>query len=111
MKLKLNNKYIEIKDIKKSSGVIGLMFSRREKAPILLFEKSKNLAIHSFFVFFPFLCLWLDDKNSVVEFKIVRPFSHYEKTSKDFSKIVEIPINRRHHNIVTFIVGERFKNK
>lgn len=83
----------------------GLMFSRREKAKILLFENAKNIGIHSFFVFFDFIILWLDDRNNVVEWKIVRPFSVYEKSKRPFSKIIEIPINRRYHSIVDVIVG------
>lgn len=89
----------------------GLMFTRREKADILLFENAKKVGIHSFFVFFPFLCLWLDDKNNVVEWKIVKTFSVYEKSKYQFTKIVEIPVSRRYHSLVTFIVGERFKKR
>ena len=89
------------------------MFRRREKSPILLFNLKKPIAIHSFFVFFPFLALWLDNKNNVVEWKIVKPFSIHEKSKKHFSSIIEIPLSRRYHYLVKFIVGmpsaERFK--
>ena len=89
----------------------GLMFRSKEKAPILLFNISRKEAIHSYFVFFKFLILWLDKDNNVVDWKVVKPFSLYEKSSHHFSKIIEIPISRRYFNIVKFIVGERFKKK
>jgi uncharacterized membrane protein (UPF0127 family) len=87
----------------------GLMFKSKEKSQILLFDNADNYAIHSFFVFFDFLILWLDDKNKVVEWRIVKPFSVYEKSKKQFSRIIEIPINRRYYGIVNVVVGERFK--
>ncbi|MFH1365099.1 MAG: hypothetical protein ABIH28_00755, partial [archaeon] len=39
----------------------GLMFTRKEKARVLLFDFKKpvKIAIHSYFVFFPFLAVWL----------------------------------------------------
>ena len=100
---------IEVKKVGFFAKFKGLMFSRREKSPILLFDNCKNTSIHSFFVFFPFLCLWLDNTYHVVGWKIVKPFSVYEKLNKPFSKIIEIPVNRRYHSIVSVIVGERFK--
>ena len=55
----------------------GLMFSRKEKAKILLFEFSRpvRLAIHSLFVFFPFIAIWIGDDGKIIEVKKVKPFS------------------------------------
>jgi len=114
LKLKIGGKVVGINGVKNlsTSGKFkGLMFSRREKSRALLFEFKKPASIHSFFVFFDFLILWMDNKNNVVEWKIVKPFSWYEKSSRKFTKIIEIPVNQKYHSIVTFIVGERFKKK
>ena len=75
---------------------IGLMFSRREKAEDLIFRfrNEQKIAIHSFFVFFPFVALWLNKKNEVVDLKIVEPFTSYVSSSEKSVALVEIPINR-----------------
>ena len=83
---------------------IGLMFSQRETAENLLFsfKKKQNIAIHSFFVFYNFLAVWLDRKNNVVDIKIVKPFSPCVSPSRNTFKLVEIPINRNNRNIISF---------
>lgn len=88
---------------------IGLMFSRREKAKALLFDFSGRgkYALHSFFVFFPFIALWLDGKNRVVELRIVGPFSFGIKPKKPFSKVVEIPLNQHYKGRIKKLVGKR----
>jgi len=90
----------------------GLMFQKKENASALLFDFSgrKRLALHSFFVFFPFLAIWLDDKNKILEFRIIKPFSFNVLSKKPFSKIVEVPINLKYQKIIEKLVGkERFK--
>jgi uncharacterized membrane protein (UPF0127 family) len=112
IEIKLKNKKLLVNNVRKAGAFgkfRGLMFRRVEKAPILLFDKSENASIHSFFVFFRFVCVWLDEKNNVVECRIVEPFEYYVKPNVKFSKILEVPINRRYDSIVTFLVGERFK--
>jgi len=104
-------KTLEIANVKLMKGlnnIRGLMFRKKENSPALLFNL-KNESIHSLFVFFDFLVLWLDDKNNVVDWKVVRPWRFHVKSDKEFSKILEIPVNRRYHSIVSFVVGERFK--
>jgi uncharacterized membrane protein (UPF0127 family) len=88
---------------------IGLMFQKRENAHALLFDFTgrKRLALHSFFVFFPFLAIWLDDKNRVLEIMRVNPFSFNIYSKKPFSKIVEIPINHKYSKIIENLVGKR----
>lgn len=81
----------------------GLMFRRRETAPALLlfdFKKSHKAKIHSFFVFFPFVAVWLDNKNRIVEFRIIPPWKFCVFPQKKFSRLVEIPINRKYRNVV-----------
>lgn len=82
----------------------GLMFSRRETAKNLLFNcrAKQKLAIHSFFVFYNFLAVWLDEKNNVVDLKIVKPFTLCVSPSRNAFKLVEIPINRKNKNIISF---------
>ena len=55
----------------------GLMFTRKNEAEILIFKfrKPTRLAIHSFFVFFPFMAIWLDEKGRIIEKKKIQPFS------------------------------------
>lgn len=115
MIIKIKNKKINLGDVRKVSGLeegIGLMFSRREKARILLFEfqKPTKLRIHSLFVFFPFIAIWLDKENKVVDIKKVNPFTFAVSSKKPFFRLVEIPINKRYEGLVsTFIDDERFK--
>lgn len=77
----------------------GLMF-RTKNTPNLLFDFPGNWALTSSFVFFPFLALWLDEKNKVMEWKIIRPFRFCVKPRKRFSKLVEIPINRKNKRLI-----------
>ena len=112
LKIFLGGRSILVKDIKLARGFMifkGLMFSKKDKASALLFNIKGS--IHSYFVFFDFLILWLDESNKIVDWKIIKPFSFYEKTDKKFSKILEIPISRRYFKYVKFVVGERFKKK
>ena len=92
----------------------GLMFSQREKAEVLIFGFSKptRLAIHSFFVFFPFIALWLNDKKELLEFKIVKPWTFHVTPKQDFSTLIEIPMNKNNKELIKIIfssTGERFK--
>lgn len=87
----------------------GLMFSRKNSADILLFKfkKPTRLAIHSFFVMFPFLAIWLDSDGKIIEIKRIHPFSPYILPHKEFSSFIEIPINEKNKKIIDDI--ERFK--
>ena len=87
----------------------GLMFTRKNEAEILIFKfrKPTRLAIHSFFVFFPFMAIWLDEKGRITEKKKIQPFSPYIIPRKDFKTFIEIPLSRKYMKIVDDI--ERFK--
>lgn len=88
---------------------VGLMFSKKDHAGALLFEfdNETTVAMHSLFVFFPFLAIWLNGKNTVVEMRIVEPFSLSISPKKSFSKVIEIPVNRNYKEIIQNIVGKR----
>lgn len=86
------------------------MFSQREEADALLFDFNKptRMAIHSLFVFFSFVSVWLDDKNNVIELRKVKPFTFFVRPQKNFHKLVEIPINNKYKEKFSSII-ERFK--
>jgi len=87
----------------------GLMFRKKEKARALLFvfDKSTRMAIHSFFVFFPFVAIWLDDKNEIIEKKFIRPFRLFIKPKKPFHKLLEVPINKKYQRKILNLVDKR----
>jgi uncharacterized membrane protein (UPF0127 family) len=80
----------------------GLMFSLRERAAILLFDfkKRQEIMIHSLFVFYPFIAVWLDGRNNVVDLKIVKPFTFCVCPGKSAYKLVEIPINKPNKKLI-----------
>jgi uncharacterized membrane protein (UPF0127 family) len=109
--IKYKSSNIKIKNVKKLSEFgkgIGLMFHSREKCPAMLFEfrKPTKMKIHSLFVFFRFAAIWLDDKNRVIEKKIVKPFRLSVSCKKSFYKLVEIPLNSEYKNNIK----QLFKN-
>jgi hypothetical protein len=83
----------------------GLMFSKEETAKILAFrfKKRSYLSIHSFFVFFPFIAVWTDDKNNILCWKIVKPFRFYVPgPARGFFNLIEIPMIKKHYKVVNF---------
>lgn len=108
MEINFKGKEIEISEVKECNWfekIIGLMFCRREKANALVFSfnKQTKMAIHSFFVFFPFFAVWLDDKNKVMETKKIKPFRLRESPTNSYYKLVEIPINKKYRKILEFL--------
>lgn len=95
---------IEAEDCNFFKKFSGLMFSRREKAGILLFnfEGKQKIAIHSFFVFYPFIAVWLDKTNKIADLKVVKPFTFCASPKKSCFKLVEIPINKKNKKFVGF---------
>ncbi len=103
---------LEVHKVSEFKKGIGLMFSRRKKAKILLFEfkKPTKLKIHSLFVSFPFLAIWLDKRNSILEKKIIKPWQIAIKPKKYFYKLIEIPINNKNRKILkTLVDNKKFK--
>ena len=110
MIVKYKNKKIkvEVKKVSELGKISGLMFRTRETKNLLfIFRKKTNIKIHSFFVFFKFLGVWLDEKNEVIECKIIKPFSFGYSPKKSFVKLVEIPANEKNKKIIAFFVGKK----
>ena len=113
MKIIYYNKKIKL-DAKKVSffaKFIGLMFKSSNTENLLFeFKDNSKAGLHSFFVFFPFLVLWLGRGNKVVDYKVCLPFRWRISTEKPFVKVIELPFNNKNRKIVDFFVGkERFK--
>lgn len=89
------------------------MFSQKDKARILLFsfKRKQKIAIHSFFVLYPFIAVWLDDKNKVADLKIVQPFESFVSPRKKVFKLVEVPINKKNKKITKFFGVPSIKNR
>jgi uncharacterized membrane protein (UPF0127 family) len=110
MKIYLNKKPISV-SVEKTDffgKIHGLMF-RTSKTNSLLFEfkQKESYAIHSFFVFFPFLALWLDEKNNVKEYNFVKPFTFLIKPQTPPRKLIEIPLNEKNNRIIKLFVDKR----
>jgi len=83
----------------------GLMFKSRKKAQALLFkfDKSSKIKIHSFFVFFPFVAVWLDSEGKIIEIRKIKPFTPSVSAEKPCSKIIEIPMNKKYSDVVKLL--------
>ncbi|MBX4196100.1 DUF192 domain-containing protein [Candidatus Pacearchaeota archaeon] len=110
MKLYYDKKYVEVQ-VKKLSFLgraTGLMFKTPSTENLLFdFSRDSKASITSWFVFFPFLAVWLDDKNNILEWKLVDPFVFRIVPRNLFRRLVEIPINKNNEKIIKFIVGKR----
>jgi uncharacterized membrane protein (UPF0127 family) len=106
--IKHNLRNIEIQNVKKLSEIgkiSGLMFHCRKKCPAMLFEfkRPTRMSIHSLFVFFKFAAVWLDDKNRIIDLKMVKPFRFSVSCKEPFNKLLEIPLNREYHEKVKIL--------
>lgn len=111
IKIGFHNLIFEL-SVKKLKGLekgIGLMFSLRKRAKALLFEfnNPQKINLHSLFVFFPFLVLWLDKENNVLDFKMAKPFRFNISSTKPYSKIIEIPLNSKYRNLIKILVERK----
>lgn len=108
--LKYKNKKIEI-EAKKCNlfqKAIGLMFkSKNTHALLFEFNNPSKELLHSFFVFFPFLAIWLNEKNQILEIQKISPFRPHISIKKPFSKIIEIPLNKKYQKQIKILVGEQ----
>ncbi len=90
--IKYKNKKVKAKVCNWFQKISGLMFKSRKTEPLLFeFSKPARRAIHSYFVFFPFIAVWYN-KNKIVEVKKVKPFTLHVKPKKPFTKLLEIPL-------------------
>lgn len=99
---------VNVKEMSFFGKAIGLMFSSKEKAKPLLFNfyDLSGESIHSLFVFYPFLAIWIDENNSVIDAEIVKPWRFSVKPEKKFVKLIEIPFNKKYSELIDVIVGE-----
>lgn len=108
MNIKKEGRKIDIGKVKKVNWfgkVVGLMFCRRERADSLLFEFKRltKMKIHSHFVFFPFLAIWLDKDDEILALKEVKPFKINVGIRKSYSKLLEIPINNKNKYLLEVV--------
>lgn len=93
------DKIPELKEMKEIHGFFqearGLMFRTRKNARALLFhfENPVKLKIHSCFVWFSFIAIWIDENNKIIQKKIIRPWKISIVPKVPFKKLIEIPIN------------------
>jgi len=108
MKIIFNGKRIDVsaKKVGSFGKIRGLIFSRGFDNLLFEFDKDVKIGIHSWFVFFPFLAVWLDSKDSVVDVKVVRPFSSYISPKKYFRKLLEIPMSETNEKLVKLLVDK-----
>ena len=103
--INFHNKRILIPNVKKLSGFqkgIGLMFRRKENCSALLFEFKKPVKISftSWFVFFPFLMIWFNETNEVINIKKISPFTFHIPSLKPCRKVLEVPFNSDYEEII-----------
>ena len=108
MKIKIKDLFLDVKKCNGLHRVKGLMFSRKEKAKALLFDfnKPSRITIHSLFVFFPFVVVWLDSKGKVIVIRKIKPFTLSVSIKKPYSRIIEIPMNKKYSDVVKLLVGD-----
>jgi uncharacterized membrane protein (UPF0127 family) len=98
---------VSVRKVSSLEKITGLMLRKKTTNNLLFsFDKKTSIKIHSLFVFFNFLAIWLDNKNKVIDFKIVKPFTFAVKPRKPFRKLIELPINAKNKKILCFFVDK-----
>ena len=108
MEITIKNSEKRIKlPIKMASGISrygGLMFKSIDSCNLLFdFKRDVKIAFHSILVFFPFILIWLDERNNVLEYRRVEPFTWYIFPRKPFRKVLEIPLNNANNKVLSLI--------
>ena len=98
---------LDVKELSLLGKFWGLMFSRRENARALLFDfgKSGFWSIHSLFVFYDFIAIWIGENGKVVGVEKVKPWKFRVVPKKKVVKLIEIPCNKKYSEIVFFLDG------
>lgn len=106
-----NSINIPVRELKTlGAKTLGLMFRNKDYDNLYFdFGYKSRHAIHSFFVFFDFLAIWLNEKNNVVSWEIVRPFNALVQPKKPCRKLIEVPLNKKNKRILAFFVEKRRK--
>ena len=95
---------VNAKECNNFERILGLMFKSKNKAEALLFSFNKpvNLGIHSFFVFFPFVAVWLDEEDNAIDVKEIKPFTMSAEAKRPYRKLLEIPMNEQYRKKLDF---------
>jgi uncharacterized membrane protein (UPF0127 family) len=104
--LKSNGKLLEIpaKKCNALQKISGLMFKTKDTQALLFeFSSPTKMAIHSFFVFFPFYAIWLGENNKIIDIKKVKPFSFHIRPKKSFLRLLELPINNKYKEFIELL--------
>jgi len=75
----------------------GLMFRRKSKPLLFIFNSKKRRAIHSFFCK-PFVAVWFND-SKIIDIKIIRKWKLSIKPAEKFDKLLEIPSENKEFDI------------
>lgn len=98
---------LEVKECKGIRKFTGLMFkSKNTSALFFSFEKPSQMKIHSMFVFFDFVAVWLDEDDDIIDVQRVKPWRiSVLPKGKFYTKLIEIPVNERYQKVIQFLVG------
>src|SRR3989344_3488609 len=75
----------------------GLMFRRKSKPLLFIFNSKKLRTIHSFFCK-PFVAVWFND-SKIIDIKILRKWRLNIKPVEKFDKLLEIPSENKEFDI------------
>jgi uncharacterized membrane protein (UPF0127 family) len=82
----------------------GLMFRKKSKPLLFIFDKENKRAIHSLFCI-PFLAVWFDG-DKIIDIKFVKSWKFFVKPLKKFDKLLEIPCNSKEFNALKLLTQE-----
>ena len=88
------------------SVIVPPLTGTSTKNLLFKFSGETRTAIHSYFVFFDFLAVWLNRKNKIIESEIVKPFTLTARPKKKFYSLIEIPINKKNRKLIKRILRE-----
>lgn len=71
----------------------GLMFRKKPKRLLFIFEEEGIYPIHSYFVFFNFDAIYLDKNMKIIEiFENIKPFTTLIKPTKKVKYLLELEV-------------------
>jgi uncharacterized membrane protein (UPF0127 family) len=83
------------------SKMFGLMFRKKSKSLLFIFNGQTREGIHSFFCV-PFVAIWFNE-DKIIDVKLVKPWRPYIVPGKSFDKFLEIPINDKNFSRIKSI--------
>ncbi len=103
---------VDVKRMNFFTQFIGLMFtSKNAKIRLFSYSKDSKIMIHSWFIYYPFLIIWLNRKKRIVGWKKVFPFNSCVVPPKKFRHFVEIPFNSSNKKILmNFLSKDELEN-